>query len=82
MNYYSNYDAPLYDALKRHVESGKTSFHTPGHKGHCEFLRLDTQLDLTELPDTDSLYECDGCIRESEIRAAAMFGTKDRKSVV
>ena len=76
MNYYSNYDAPLYDALKRHVESGKTSFHTPGHKGHCEFLRLDTQLDLTELPDTDSLYECDGCIRESEIRAAAMFGTK------
>ena len=69
-------DAPLYRALVNHASGGRASFHTPGHKGNCGFLPLDPRLDLTELPDTDALFECDGCIRQSEIRAAAMFGAK------
>lgn len=71
----TNYDAPLFDALKTHVAMGRASFHTPGHKGRCS-LPLDQMLDLTELPDTDSLYECSSCIRESEIRAARLFDVK------
>lgn len=69
-------DSPLYRALLNHAESGRASFHTPGHKGNCCFLPLIPSLDLTELPDTDSLFECDGCIREAEIRAAQLFGAE------
>ncbi len=76
MNNYAKYDAPLYDALINYASRGMSSFHTPGHKGRCGFLPLEARLDLTELPLTDSLYECDGCIRESELRAAAFFGAE------
>ena len=69
-------DAPLYSALRQYAGQNKSSFHTPGHKGQCQFLPLEPALDLTELPDTDSLFECEGIIRESEIRAARLFGAK------
>ena len=69
-------DAPLYNTLKKHIQAKRASFHTPGHKGNCGFLPLDGRFDLTELPDTDSLYESSGCIRDSEEKAAAFFGAK------
>lgn len=69
-------DAPLYTALQNYVNQGKSSFHTPGHKGNSSVLPLDLSFDLTELPETDSLFECDGAIRASEERAAALFGAK------
>ena len=74
MNTVQTISAPLYEALKAHAEQGRASFHTPGHKGNCAFLPLDRQYDLTELPDTDSLFEASGCIRESERKAARLFG--------
>ncbi len=69
-------DAPLYSALTQYVQKNCSSFHTPGHKGQCGFLPLSSKLDLTELPETDSLFECTGCIRQSEERAAELFGAK------
>lgn len=74
-NKYKN-SAPLYAALQKHAARKQSSFHTPGHKGSCGFLPLDGSLDLTELPDTDSLYESSGCIRQSEKEAARLFGAK------
>ena len=76
MKEYDDAAVPLYAALQKHAESRKSSFHTPGHKGGCGFLPLDAALDLTELPDTDSLYESSGCIRQSEREAARLFGAK------
>ncbi|MDD6394952.1 MAG: amino acid decarboxylase, partial [Firmicutes bacterium] len=67
-------DAPLYQALKRYVGREMSSFHTPGHKNSPDILPLDLSFDLTELPATDSLFECDGIIRESEVKAAELFG--------
>ena len=67
-------DAPLYQALRTYAAKGRASFHTPGHKGQTGLLDLDLSLDLTELPETDSLFECDGAIRAAEIRAAELFG--------
>lgn len=67
-------DAPLYTALRRYADKGMSSFHTPGHKGIASVLPLDLSLDLTELPETDSLFECDGAIRASEVKAASLFG--------
>lgn len=69
-------DAPLYGALKAYIDRDMSSFHTPGHKGQADFLPLHGAFDLTELPDTDSLFECDGVIRQSEIRAAELFGAR------
>ena len=44
----------------------------PGHKGRgplgCE------ELDITEIPGADSLYEASGIIAESEANASALFG--------
>ena len=67
-------DAPLCQAMLLHTQKEKASFHTPGHKGHCGFLPLRHAADLTELPDTDSLFECEGPIREAETLAARLFG--------
>ena len=71
-----NDDTPLFHALTQHAGAEKASFHTPGHKGRCGFLPLDPRLDLTELPDTDSLFESAGCISRSEAKAAALFGAE------
>ena len=67
--------APLYSALKAHRELGRSSFHTPGHKDNPAALPPDLwRLDLTELPDTGSLYDGGGPIEEAERLAAALFG--------
>lgn len=66
---------PLYTALAEHAGLGRVSLHTPGHKGSADILGgLKPSLDLTELPDTDALYEADGVIAEAEALAAAVYG--------
>ena len=68
--------APLCDALRRHRNLGRASFHTPGHKNSPAALPPDLfSLDFTELPDTDSLFEASGPILEAEQLASEMFGT-------
>lgn len=68
-------NTPLYTALREHLAKKQASFHTPGHKGR--FLPKDLyDLDLTELPDTDSLFESDGCIRAAEEAARELFHSR------
>lgn len=68
-------DTPLYTALIHHKNLNRASFHTPGHKCAVDALPRDLlQLDFTELPDTDSLFEADGAILQAEQLAAALFG--------
>ena len=66
------------DVYKRKAK-GQASFHTPGHKGEasplCALGDL-LKLDLTELPDTDSLFEASGAIEEAQRAASELFGTK------
>ena len=67
---------PLADAVFAHTAQNKASFHTPGHKGHAaplDFLSL-PEHDLTELPDTGSLYDGGDVIEEAERLAAQAFG--------
>lgn len=66
---------PLFSALTSHTGLGRVSLHTPGHKGSAPFLEgINLSLDLTELPDTDALYEAEGVIAQAESLAAAVFG--------
>lgn len=67
---------PLYLALLNHQKLGRASFHTPGHKCSGFFPDRLLSLDLTELPDTDALFEADGSILECENILSQLFGAK------
>ncbi|MBR5134928.1 MAG: aminotransferase class V-fold PLP-dependent enzyme, partial [Clostridia bacterium] len=67
---------PLCDALTAYTALDRCSYHTPGHKGQAPFLERMTSLawDLTELPETGSLYDGGDVIEEAEKQAATVFG--------
>lgn len=69
---------PLYDAMCAHVTTGRTSYHTPGHKGQAPSVQRLTELslDLTELPDVGSLYDGGDAVEQAERAAAEVFGTR------
>lgn len=70
-------ETPLYTALANHKTLARTSFHTPGHKNNFKLINKELlSLDYTELPDTDSLYESNAAIKDSEILMSKTFGTK------
>ncbi len=68
---------PLMDALEGHQGRNPISLHTPGHKGLSPVLSRLNGLcwDLTELPDTGSLFDGGDAIEASERLAADAFGT-------
>ena len=65
----------LYEKLKRYNEKGYSSFHTPGHKCSGFFDGSIIDLDLTELPDTDALFEAEGIIKEEETLFSELYGS-------
>ena len=71
--------APLADALRGYLAKGRASFHTPGHKGRAGLLGdlASLEYDLTELPETGSLYDGGDCIEQAEILAAKAFGAAE-----
>lgn len=73
-------ETPIFDALKKYMEQGTISFHVPGHKhgvGNPEllsFLGKNTMnIDLTIMPDLDSIMYPTGVIKEAEELAAQAF---------
>jgi arginine decarboxylase len=62
--------APLFDSLRGFVERGQASFYSPGHKGgrtlDLWFREHIADLDLNNLPDTDTLHCPEGPILEAE----------------
>jgi arginine decarboxylase len=73
------YKTPLFDALCQYKNENPARFHMPGHKASgllADFFGDAVSYDVTELPDTDSLYEADGVIMEAEKLAAAIYGTQ------
>ena len=72
------YKSPLADALTEHSSFERAWFHTPSHKGRAEMLSVfgdALKLDVTELPDTGSLYDGTGPIAKAEKEASRLFGT-------
>ncbi|MCI8623319.1 MAG: amino acid decarboxylase [Provencibacterium sp.] len=70
--------SPLLSALEGRLAAGRSRLHMPGHKGRLSPpLKDAARYDFTELPDTDSLYEASGCLRELEGRYAALYGAAD-----
>lgn len=66
----------IYSGLSAHREKGYSPFHTPGHKCAGFFPQELLSLDLTELPDTDALYEAGGIIANTEKKLSSLFGSE------
>jgi arginine decarboxylase len=74
-----NHDgAPLFDSLRRFVERGQAPFYSPGHKGGRTldpwFREHIAELDLNNLPDTDTLHCPEGPILDAERLIADAWG--------
>jgi arginine decarboxylase len=74
-----NHDgAPLFESLRRFVERGQAPFYSPGHKGGRTldpwFREHIAELDLNNLPDTDTLHCPAGPILEAERLIADAWG--------
>ncbi|WP_422444705.1 aminotransferase class I/II-fold pyridoxal phosphate-dependent enzyme [Thermoanaerobacterium sp. DL9XJH110] len=77
----SQENTPLFDALKKYMEQKTISFHVPGHKhgaGNPELLfflgKNALNIDLTIMPDLDSIMRPTGVIKLAEELAAEAFG--------
>lgn len=57
---------PIHDFLRNYAESSPVRCHMPGGKTE--------PFDITEIEGADSLFECEGIIKESEEIAASLFG--------
>lgn len=68
---------PIYESLKSHAKKGRCPFHMPGHKGQLLGWELEQAalLDMTEIPDTGSLFDDLGPTRAAEELATQYFGT-------
>jgi len=78
---HSQEDTPIYDALKSYMNENTISFHVPGHKhgaGVPEFTgfigKNAMNIDLTIMPDLDSIMYPTGVIRDAQTLAAEAFG--------
>lgn len=67
---------PVYDFLTQYAAKHPVRMHMPGHKGRfgAPLLRQAAALDLTEIPEADSLFEASGILAESEKNAAFLYG--------
>jgi arginine decarboxylase len=70
--------APLFDSLRQFVERGQAPFYSPGHKGGRTldpwFREHIAEVDLNNLPDTDTLHCPEGPIAEAEQLIADAWG--------
>lgn len=69
--------APIYDSLNHHRKKGRSAFHMPGHKGRLPGWEMERAafLDITEIPDTGSLFDGVGPTWEAEELATRYFRT-------
>ncbi len=72
-------NAPLYNQLIKYSKE-ITSFHMPGHKSSNILNIKDIpflDLDVTEVPGLDNLYEAEGIILQAEEEMAKRYGSKE-----
>ena len=67
--------APLFDAVTAHAKKQKVSMHMPAHKGKFPALGGIQKFDITEIPDTGSLFDGEGATALAEAEAQKLFGS-------
>lgn len=77
LSHYNHTRAPLFENIQRFRQRLKAPFYCPGHKGGRSLppeLQGLGELDLNNLPDTDTLHCPNGPIREAEELVADAYG--------
>ena len=72
------------DFLLQHAAKHPVSFHMPGHKGSAIFRRYGyddvlenfVDMDVTEIPGADNLFQTEGIIKDVQDRYAALYDVK------
>ncbi len=69
----------LYRKLNEYSESDYYGFHMPGHKRNGEMLKtgLPYRIDITEIEGFDDLHHSAGILKESQIKAAEVYGAQE-----
>lgn len=70
--------------LKEHAAVNPASFHMPGHKGaafyrdngYGEFLDMIMDMDITEIPGADNLFQTEGIIRDAMDKYTDLYEVK------
>lgn len=65
---------PLKKALDEYIEKDLSRLHMPGHKG-ADCFPDHYKYDVTEVAGTDSLFEAQGALLETEKRFSEIYGT-------
>jgi lysine decarboxylase len=73
------YNTPLINTLKNYIDKEKIFMSMPGHKQgriiHQEIKDLILKFDLTEVSETDNLYNPKGCIKEAQEKLSKAYGS-------
>ena len=77
-------DGAMKDFLYDHAAKRPVSFHMPGHKGSMifkkygyeKFLENFMDMDVTEIPEADNLFDANGIIDSVQKRYAALYGAE------
>lgn len=73
-------NSPIYQMLLCYADSSPARFHMPGHKGNASPLEIfgdALKFDVTELPETDNLFDDKGAILKAEKLAAKFYKTRE-----
>lgn len=73
------------DFMKQNIDGAHISFHMPGHKGRGifdvhgmgEMVDRLSEMDITEIPGADNLFQQEGIIRNLMDRYRALYGSKE-----
>ncbi|MCQ2551558.1 MAG: aminotransferase class I/II-fold pyridoxal phosphate-dependent enzyme [Clostridia bacterium] len=73
------------DYLLNHAKENNVSFHMPGHKGskifrengYGEYLASLVDMDVTEIPGADNLFQPEGIIRKTMDRYVNLYDSKE-----
>lgn len=74
----------IYDKLVSYHKEDNYPFHMPGHKRNPDQINFQNPLsiDITEIDGFDNLHHAEGIIKESEERAAALYGSEESHFLV
>lgn len=64
----------LLERLQAYAASGHYPFHMPGHKRNPAVSYLPAEIDITEIEGFDNLHNAKSVLKESQERAAALYG--------
>lgn len=67
----------LYDTLSIYSQTDMYPFHMPGHKRRSMDMSRPEQLDITEIYGFDNLHHATGILKDTQERAARLYGALD-----